>query len=223
MSRWLMSLFLITTVAGTASAQVVQDRRERAQDRREIGQDGRQLNDDANDIRRLQQLIGRFDSAWQTRNAAEIQAVDVELRRIVAWELEEGRREQAQKNAEAARSANEARGERREVARDNRRGRFGEARRDRRDARDDRRDAADDRRDAMKEAAQNQRRYQIAVELNGLAGRVDGPALTRKRQLMVTLLHEAGIEYQETRKEISEDKRELREDRRETREDRRRR
>ena len=206
-----------------SSAQVAQDRREKAQDRRELGQDGRQIVDDARDIRRMQNLIGRFDRARAMGNGAELQAVDNEVRTVVAWELEEGRREQAQKNAEANRSVNEARGERREVVRDDRRGRPGEARRDRRDAKDDRRDARDDVRDAQKEAAQNQRRYQIAVELNGMAGRLDPGSLDRKRMLMVNLLREAGIEYRDDKKEAREDKKELREDRRETREDRRRR
>ncbi len=223
MSRWLLALVLTSAAAGSAHAQVARDRQEKAQDRREIAQDQRQIADDANDIRHLQILIGRFDRARATGNAVELQAVDNEVRRVVAIELQEGRREQAQKNAEVARSAGEVRSERREVGRDVRNGRPGAAARDRRDARDDRRDLRDDVRDAQKESAQNQRRYNIAVELNGLAGRLDPPSLERKRTLMVQLLREAGIEYRESVKEANEDRKELREDRRETREDRRRR
>lgn len=207
MSRWMLSLMLVSAAAGSAVAQPYNGR-QRQQDRREIARDNMQAADDAHDLRQMQFLIARFDRARATGNAAELQYVDNEVRRYVARELEEGRREQMQKNAEVQRSAAEVRGSQRDVR--NR----PYAGRERRDVRDDRRDLRDDVRDAQKEAAQNQRRYNIALELNGIAGRLDPPALERRRALMIQLMHEAGYEYQETVKEGMEDRRELREDRR---------
>lgn len=206
MSRWMLSFVLLTAAASSAVAQPYNGR-QRQQDRREIARDNAQAAD-ANDLRQMQFLIGRFDRARATGNGPELQYVDNEVRRYVARELEEGRREQMQKNAEAQRSAAEARNSQRDA-----RNRPYD-RRERRDARDDRKDLRDDVRDAQKEAAQNQRRYNIALELNGLAGRLDPGSLNRKRTLMIQLMQEAGYEYQETVKEGAEDRRELREDRR---------
>lgn len=221
---WMSSMLLGSLLlSGSAFAQVARDRAEKAQDRRELRQDANQRADDVGDLIQLRSIIQRYDRARAAGDGAGLVALEQELQRAIAGELSESRREMFQKDMEANRSVNEARQERREVGRDEARGRPGEARRDRRDLRDDRRDARDDMRDAGAERAQYQRRYNIAVELNGLIGRMDPASLERKRQLMQDLIREARLELREDRKETREDRRELREDRRETREDRRRR
>jgi hypothetical protein len=158
-------------------------------DRHELRQDGRERRDDRRDLRRLEDLLARFDRARARRDRGALAAVD----RAVEDEL-----------------AREWRETRVEMARDRQ-----EIRRDVRDG--DRRDFRDDRRDAAVERGVAGRRGEIAQELRSLRGRFGPPALDRKRALLDELVGLARAELAQDRQEIREDRREGREDGRDPR------
>jgi len=202
--------------AAPAPAGPARDAVERAQDNAEIRQDRRQHLDDAGDLRHLRSLAERFDAARERGDAGALRLIDRELRSVVAGELGEGRAELAADRAELRRDNREVRASRREVARDVASGApVSEVAGDRHDLRDDRRDRRDDRRDAAAEQQSQLRRRQIANELGDLAGRLEAPALDRKRALLGELIGLAQTETADNRREIHEDRRERREDRRE--------
>ena len=149
------------------------------------------------------------------------EGIDQRVLAAITGEINESNREVAQKNNEAARSGAEAARSGAEARRDMVRGQPVRAADDRRDARDDRRDARDDRRDVAREAGENNRLRAMHAEYNGLMGRLEPPAVARKRQILVDLNVLAQREINQNRKEIQEDRREKREDVRERREDRR--
>lgn len=220
------ALVLALAVPATvASAQprpeVRQDRRELRQDNRELRQDNRAMRDDLRDARRYAMLLSTFDQAVASRQPPAMMDIDRRVMAAIEGEVRESNREVMQKGAEAQRSQNEVRGDRREIARDNWRGQPGQAAGDRRDLRDDRRDARDDRRDVHREMGENNRIRAIQQEYGSLANRLDPPAVNRKRALIVELNVMANRELREDVKEKREDMRERREDRRELREDRR--
>lgn len=223
--RRLAIVLALAVPATVASAQprpeVRQDRRELRQDNREIRQDNRAMRDDIRDARRYSMLLSIFDQAVASRQPPAMMDVDRRVMAAIEGEVRESNREVMQKGAEAGRSQNEVRADRREVGRDNMRGQPFRAADDRRDLRDDRRDARDDRQDARREMGENNRIRIIQQEYGSLANRLDPPAVNRKRALIVELNIMANREIREDMKEKREDVREKREDRRELREDRR--
>lgn len=198
-----------------------QDRRELRQDNKELRQDNRATRDDIRDARRYAMLLQAFDQAVASRQPPAMMDIDRRVMAAIEGEMRESNREVVQKGAEAARSQNEVRNDRREVGRDNLRGQPVQAADDRRDLRDDRRDAKDDRRDARREMGENNRIRAIQQEYASLANRLEPPAVSRKRALIVELNVMASKEIREDVKEKREDVKEKREDRRELREDRR--
>lgn len=227
MVRTMLSLAALLSLSATAQAQPVhrahelrEDRRERTEDKREIAKDERERTDDLRDLKALEVLAADYDLARARRDPAGLQRVDDRLRRLVKSELKESQRELRDDQREVRRSANEVRDERREVRHDEREGRHAAAAADRRDVKDDKRDLRDDVRDAQKERAALDRYQGMLRELDSLFGRMDPPAVERKRAILGELIARARGELHEDAKEIREDKRELREDRHETREDR---
>lgn len=221
--------FLALAISGLLPAIAVaqprgelrQDRREIRTDHREVNQDRRALQDDRRDARRFALLLEAFERSVGQPPA--MAGIDQRVLQAINGEIAESNREVVQKGAEAARSQNEAGRSRRELGRDVVRGQPVRAADDRRDLRDDRRDAVDDRRDAQREVFDNNRLRALYSEYSGLAGRIDPPAVGRKRAILVSLNNMAAAELRGDQREIREDHREIREDRRELREDRRQR
>jgi hypothetical protein len=151
-----------------------------------------ELRDDVRDLRRLESVAARFDSARWANNFGELFRIEGELRVLVRRELAESRRE--------------IRDDRREVYEDNgwpmRPGEWRPSYGRR-----------DDIRDYRAERFSMIRRHEIARQLDFLWGRMDWNALNQKRQLigeLITLAHQ----------EVREDWQEVREDRWDDRHDR---
>lgn len=225
MFRTLLTAAAVLTLCGTAQAQrsheLREDRREVREDKREIEKDKKEINDDKNDLRSLQQLAADFDMARARGDHRALRALDERLKRHVNAELRESSRELRDDRREIKRDSREVRDDRRDLRRDEATGHHGREGHDRRDLHDDKTDLRDDVRDAEKEKAAKERFAALAREVADLAGRVDPPALDRKRAIIGEMLGRAHGEIREDHKELREDRRELREDRHETREDRR--
>ncbi|HEY3451254.1 MAG TPA: hypothetical protein VGK67_33155 [Myxococcales bacterium] len=225
MFRTLLTAGAVLTLCSTVQAQraheVREDRRERREDHREVAKDKQEIRDDVHDLRSLQRLLEDFDSARARSDVRALRQIDGRLKWHVQSELSESGRELRDDRREVGRSEREVRDERREVRRDEASGHPGKEAADRRDLRDDKRDLRDDVRDAQAERAKMNRYVELLREVAGLEGRMEPPALERKRMIIGEMIARARGEIREDQEEIREDKRELREDRHETREDRR--
>jgi hypothetical protein len=215
------SAFIATVLlsAGVANAQPARNQNEARQDRQEVRQDKQALRDDRRDVADLEDVLARFDRAWNRQNEREMTAVENRLRELMRQELAESRAEFDAAQAEARRSGRELRSEQREANR----GGWGRPETyDRRDVRDDRRDRRDDVKDTRVEVATLQTRAAIARELHWVMGSRNPVDLQRERNLITQLIQVARAEVQQTKQELREDRQERREDRQERREDRRR-
>jgi hypothetical protein len=226
-------------VAGTGetAAGTGQNAREARTDRAEIGVDRAQLRNDIGDVRRLERLLLRLDSAQKAGDKAAEERIRTRLHGFLRGETAEARHDLAADRRESARSRQEVRSERREVAGDKREldkaredGTEAErldARRDlahdRADLRDDRRDRRDDKRDRAASRLRLDRQREILVELRKMEPNLnhgDSSALARERSLYEEFLRISREDAAATGRELREDRRERREDRRERRDDR---
>jgi hypothetical protein len=191
MKNWLLATMALSLPA-LAHAGDFRHPSEQARDRQELRQDVRESRDDHFDLRQVESLLARYDSARGRNSRHDLLRVEEELRGYVASELNETRRELAKDKQEARASAHEVRydGYRR----------------------DDIRDHRDDVRDARQESRALQQTRGIAQQLNGLYGRMDSGSLARKRMLLADLVQMARTEQAQNRQEMREDWREARED-----------
>jgi hypothetical protein len=149
--------------------------------------------DDGRDLAALLEIRNDYVDAREAHDAAKVTATDDELKHWFNGELREERRESRQ-------ARRETRGSWKEV--------FSEQ------DYDALRDVSDDRRDQRKQAVERARTGKERKELESLIGKTDDASVSRRLELLNTMLGEA-------RREVARDKRENREDRREHREDRR--
>jgi hypothetical protein len=202
MSKWLLATMAFALPA-LALAGGPHDRRERAGNRQEAQQNRQEQREDRWDLKRLEELMARFDTATTHRHRDALRQVDAELRAYVASELAETRYELSDAQSEARRDRHELR--------------EADSRREYRDAQRDRRD---DLRDVRVEAGALKRTRVIQRELEDLHGRMDRNSLQHKRALMAELLQMARAEQTQNRQEMREDRRESHEDRRQAHDDR---
>ncbi|RKG98585.1 hypothetical protein [Corallococcus carmarthensis] len=193
MAKWLLATMALSLPAlAHAGGPRGNNHGEQTRDRQELRQDARETRDDHHDLRQLESLLSRYDSARGRSARRDLLQVEDELRGYVASELSESRRELSQDKKEARTSA-------REVHHDGNRY-------------DDRKDHRDDVRDARQESRALQQTRSISQELNGLYGRMDSGSLSRKRMLIADLVQLARAEQSQNRQETREDHREARED-----------
>ncbi|MBZ4335277.1 hypothetical protein NR800_35815 [Corallococcus interemptor] len=193
MSKWLLATMALSLPAlAHADGPRGNNHGEQVRDRQELRQDARETRDDRYDLRHVESLLSRYDSARGRAARRDLLQVEEDVRRYVASELNETRRELAQDKQEARASA-------REVRHDGYRY-------------DDRKDHRDDVRDARQESRALRQTRSIAQELNALYGRLDSGSLSRKRMLLADLVQLARTETAQNRQETREDRREARED-----------
>ncbi|WP_223643182.1 hypothetical protein [Corallococcus sp. EGB] len=192
MSKWLLATMALSLPALAHAGGPHGNPVEQAHDRQELRQDAREARDDYQDLRQVESLLARYDSARGRGARRDLLQVEQDLRGYVASELNESRRELAQDKQEARASAHE-------VRRDGYRY-------------DDRKDHRDDVRDVRQESRALRQTRSIAQELNGLYGHMDSGSLTRKRMLIADLVQLAREETAQNRQEMREDRREARED-----------
>ncbi len=192
MSKWLLATMALSLPALAHAGGPRGNHAEQVHDRQELRQDARETRDDHQDLRQVESLLARYDSARGRGARRDILQVEQELRGYVNAELNESHRELAQDKQEARSSA-------REVRHDGYRS-------------DDRKDHRDDVRDVRQESRALQQTRSIAQELNGLYGRLDSGSITRKRMLIADLVQLARAETAQNRQEMREDRREARED-----------
>jgi hypothetical protein len=191
MKTWLLATMALSLPA-LAHAGDFRHPGEQARDRKELRQNARESRDDHFDLRQVESLLSRYDSARGRSARRDLLRVEEELRGYVASELNETHRELSKDKQEARASA-------REVRYDGYR-------------RDDVRDHRDDVRDARQESRALQQVRGISQQLNGLYGRMDSGSLSRKRMLLADLVQLARVEQSQNRQESREDRREVRED-----------
>ncbi|SEM88250.1 hypothetical protein SAMN05444354_12513 [Stigmatella aurantiaca] len=201
MSKWLLATMAFALPSLALAGP--HDRRERHENRQEAQQNRQEQRDDRWDLKQLENLIARFDTATSHRHRDALRQVDADLRAYVALELKETRYELSDAQSEVRRDHHELHDAR--------------GRREFQDAQHDRRD---DVRDVRRESESLKRTRVIQRELEDLYGRMDRNSLHHKRALMMELLQLARAEQAQNRKEIREDRRESREDRRQARDDR---
>ena len=209
MTRYLMMAALLS--GSFASAQSLQNKKERARDRQDLRQDRRQLTDDRFDAARAAALLRDYDAAAAMNDVTRLGGLDTAFNQHLARELAESKVESAQARQEIREDKRELRSDKRELRRDLALNRRPGVVMD--DARDQR-NLADDRADAMKERLSRTRLIDIQGQLGGLAGRFDGAAIAQKRGLYAEVLSAAFNEVARDQQERSEDRRERREDRR---------
>ena len=220
MTRYLMMAALLS--GSFASAQSLQNKKERARDRQDLRQDRRQLTDDRFDAARAAALLRDYDAAAAMNDVARLGGLDAAFNQHLAREIAESKVESAQARQEVREDKRELRSDKRELRQDLAQGRRpGVVLDDARDQNRDQRNLADDRADAAKERLSRARLIDIQGQLGGLAGRFDGAAIAQKRGLYAEVLSAAFNEVARDQQERSEDRRDLREDRGERREDRR--
>lgn len=211
----------VAVLSSFALAQPMRNRVEKAKDKQDLRQDNRQMADDRMDAARAAQLLRDYDAAAAANDVARLGALDQQLNTHLNREIAESHLEQSQKNQEVREDKRELAGDRKELRRDVVQGKPVQAADDVHDKNRDRANLADDKGDAVRERLSRERLAAIQAQLNGLAGRFDGPSVATKRSLYAEVLHAARAEVKGDVVEKKEDKRELREDRRERREDRR--
>lgn len=194
--------FIATVLLSAGAANAQWHGNERRQDNREVHQDKAALRDDRRDLADLEDVLARFDRAWNRQDERAMSAVEDRLRELMRQEFAESRAEYEKARGEVRRSD-------REVRRDGW-GRPGARA-------DDRRDRRDDVRDTRVEAATLQTRAAIARELHWVMGSRNPSDLQRERNLIAQLVQVARVEVQQSKQELREDRQERREDRRERR------
>ncbi len=217
-------LMVALMVSAVVSAQPLRNGVERTKDRQDLRQDRRQGTDDQIDAAKARTMLGEYDRAIASNDAAQLGAIDASFGHYLAREIEESRVESAQAKQEVREDKRELRSDRRELRTDVATGRRpAVVADDVHDKNKDRRNLADDRADAAKEGLSRQRLVAIQTEAAALNGRFDPTSVQRKRALYAEVVGVAVNEVKRDQQESRDDHRELREDRRERREDRRQR
>lgn len=226
----LKTLTLLLILAAMASAQD-RPRVEKAKDRIKIQKDRQAIQDDRMDLRRLSDLVIKWDRIRQ--NEGPPQALKA-IERKIAIELRRDLKENALQTEAAKFDVEESRAElrhsKRELRRERRDGdhRPAELMNEYRDRRDDRKDLSREIMEVKKHQKLYDQKRKVAAELFVLQKEIDlaGPRLDsrlqeRQRTLLLRYLELSKQEIKLDLYKTHNDRQELYEDRRETRQDRR--